>query len=53
MHPIRIEGLSAAQLAHCELFASIQALLDATHEFFARYNATPGGVRSIIGARPT
>ena len=40
------------EVTHCELFASVQALLDATRNFFARYNAMLGGVRSIIGARP-
>ena len=38
------------EVTHCELFASVQALLDATREFFDRYNRTPGGVRSILGA---
>jgi transposase len=40
------------EVTHCELFATVQALLDATRDFFARYNATPGGVRSLIGAHP-
>ena len=40
------------EVTHCELFASVQALLDATRNFFARYNAMLGGVRSIIGAHP-
>lgn len=41
------------EVTHCELFASIEALLDATHDFFDRYNHTPGGVRSIVGANAT
>ena len=38
------------EVTHCELFATVQALLDATQDFFARYNQQPGGVRSIVGA---
>lgn len=38
------------EVTHCELFATIEALLDATREFFARYNRTPEKVLSIIGA---
>jgi transposase len=38
------------EVTHCELFASVEALVQATQEFFARYNRRPGGVRSIIGA---
>ena len=40
------------EVTHCELFDSIDALIDATTEFFARYNRTPERVRSIIGAHP-
>ena len=40
------------EVTHCELFASVHALLSATTEFFARYNRTPERVRSIIGAKP-
>lgn len=39
------------EVTHCELFASIEAL--ATKDFFDRYNRTPGGVRSLIGAHAT
>jgi hypothetical protein len=58
MHPIRIDRLSAEQRAEldranrCELFESVQAPLDATRDFFDRYNRKPGGVRSILGAHP-
>ena len=38
------------EVTHCELFASLQALLAATKGFFDRYNQQPGGVRSILGA---
>jgi transposase len=41
------------EVTHCELFASIDALVDATHDFFERYNCRPDGGRSIIGAHPT
>ena len=40
------------EVTHCELFATVQALLRATSEFFARYNRTPERVRSILGAHP-
>jgi transposase len=40
------------EVTHCELFATIDALLEATATFFARYNRTPERVRSIIGAIP-
>ena len=38
------------EVTHCELFASMDASVEATQAFFGRYNRTPGGVRSIIGA---
>jgi hypothetical protein len=38
------------EVTHCELFATVQALLDATREFFDRYNRTPARVLSTIGA---
>jgi putative transposase len=41
------------EVTHCELFESIDALLDATHAFFDRLNHTPGRALSIIGAHPT
>ena len=40
------------EVTHCELFASIDALLEATAAFFTRYNRRPDRVRSIIGAIP-
>jgi len=40
------------EVTHCELFASVQALLDATRDFFDRYNRTPEKILSIIGAHP-
>lgn len=41
------------EVTHCELFASMDALVEATQAFFDRYNCKPGGVRSIIGAHAT
>jgi putative transposase len=41
------------EVTHCELFESIDALLQATREFFERMNRTPGRTRAIIGAHPT
>ena len=38
------------EVTHCELFATVQALLDAAREFFDRYNRTPEKVLSILGA---
>ena len=38
------------EVTHCELFASMQAVEDATLDFFRRYNAQPARVLSIIGA---
>ena len=41
------------EVTHCELFESIDALLEATREFFDRMNRTPERIRSIIGAHST
>jgi transposase len=38
------------EVTHCELFASLDALLQAAHAFFDRYNQCPPRVLSIIGA---
>ena len=40
------------EVTHCELFESINDLINATNEFFDRDNRTPECVRSIIGAHP-
>jgi transposase len=37
-------------VTHCELFASLDALLKAAHAFFDRYNQSTERVLSIIGA---
>jgi putative transposase len=41
------------EVTHCELFESVDALIQATQDFFDRYNRKPEAVRSIIGAHPT
>lgn len=38
------------EVTHCELFASLDALLKAAHAFFDRYNQAPHHVLEIIGA---
>ena len=38
------------EVTHCELFETVPALLDATRDFFDRYNQLPEQVLSIIGA---
>lgn len=40
------------EVTHCELFESVNALIEATVDFFKRYNQTPEKVLSIIGAYP-
>jgi transposase len=41
------------EVTHCELFATVKALLAAAADFFARYNEKPSDVLSIIGAHAT
>src|SRR5215211_92176 len=38
------------EVTHCELFASVQALLGAAADFFARHNQEPQKTLSIIGS---
>jgi transposase len=40
------------EVTHCELFESVAKLVEATLDFFARYNQTPDSTLSIIGAIP-
>lgn len=40
------------EVTHCELFASVKALLAAATAFFARYNRDPQQTLSVIGAKP-
>ena len=44
---------SRREVTHCELFESIDALVQATQNFFDRLNQTPQRTLSIIGAHPT
>lgn len=41
------------EVTHCELFESLAALVDATHDFFRRLNQQPHRALSVIGANPT
>jgi len=41
------------QVTHCELFENIQALIQATNQFFIRSNEKPEIVLSVIGAQPS
>jgi len=41
------------EVTHCELFPSVQALLDASQDFFDRLNQSSDKALSIIGAIPT
>lgn len=41
------------EVTHCELFASVKELLEATTNFFDRYNNMKEKVLTIIGAHPT
>ena len=41
------------EVTHCELFASIEALITVTKDFFDRYNREPSGVDSLFGAHAT
>jgi len=40
------------EVTHCELFASIDNLIEAAHDFFARLNHQPAITLSVIGAHP-
>lgn len=41
------------EVTHCELFKTVKVLLDASYDFFKRFNQTPDKVLSIIGAHST
>lgn len=41
------------EVTHCELFESLRALVEASLDFFRRYNEMPEKVLSIIGAKPS
>ena len=38
------------EVTHCEIFENVKALINASYDFFSRYNSTPHLVLSIIGA---
>jgi transposase len=38
------------EVTHCELFESVKVLIEASYDFFNRFNRTPEKVLSIIGA---
>lgn len=38
------------EVTHCELFETVKVLIEASYNFFRRYNQTPDLVLSIIGA---
>ena len=40
------------EVTHCELFTTVKDLLEASYDFFNRFNLTPEMTRSIIGAFP-
>lgn len=40
------------EVTHCELFESMKALVEASLNFFKRYNEMPQRALSIIGAKP-
>jgi len=41
------------EVTHCELFATVKELLNASRDFFDRHNRMPEQVLSIIGSRTT
>jgi len=40
------------EVTHHELFTTVQELIDASNDFFKRFNQAPGKTLSIIGAIP-
>ena len=38
------------EVTHCELFETVKVLIEASYDFFRRYNQAPEKVLSIIGA---
>jgi transposase len=54
LHPIEMRWRHfRREVTHCELFATVKALLAATSDFFARCNRHPNAVLSIIGSHAT
>lgn len=40
------------EVTHCELFTTVKELIEASYNFFNRFNLTPDKTLSIIGANP-
>jgi transposase len=40
------------EVTHCELFTTVQELINASNDFFKRFNQAPNKTLSIIGAIP-
>ena len=41
------------EVTHCEIFETVKLLIEASYNFFNRYNTNPKDVLSIIGAIPS
>jgi len=41
------------EVTHCEIFATVKILIEASYSFFNRYNKHPKDVLSIIGVFPS
>ncbi len=41
------------EVTHCELFANVKVLIEASYNFFDRFKKSPEKVLSIIGAHPS
>jgi putative transposase len=41
------------EVTHCELFETVKVLIEASYDFFSRFNQCPEKVLSIIGAHPS
>lgn len=41
------------EVTHCEIFENIKALINASYDFFKRYNQHPQTVLSVIAANPS
>lgn len=41
------------EVTHCELFENVKVLIEASYNFFDRFNKNPEKVLSIIGAHPS
>ena len=39
------------EVTHCELYETVKALIEASHDFFKRFNKNPEKTLSIIGCR--